>query len=95
VATKKVLTLPVIDPNQKWFSIAEAARHIRRSDGFVRALLHSGELQASNVGGFLIAREALDRYISSHKKTIPPYRKNTRPWVAKRHAKNRNKKDAA
>jgi hypothetical protein len=94
MSTKKIPVLPVVDPNQQWLTFAESARHIRRSAGFVRALLHLGELQASNVGGFLIAREALDRYITSHRKTIPPYRKNSRPWVAKRHAQNRKGNDA-
>jgi excisionase family DNA binding protein len=92
--SKKIVVLPVIDPNQKWFTPAEAAIHIRRSVQFIRKLIHAGQLKASPFGGYLIDRADLDKLVSSHRKTVAPYRKNTRPWVKVRLAKERLKKAA-
>jgi Helix-turn-helix domain len=93
---KQVVLLPPakIDVVQKWFTPAEAAIHIRRSVQFVRQLLHTGQLKASPLGGYLIDRSDLDKLVSSQRGTIPPYRKNTRPWVKARLAKARLKKAA-
>jgi excisionase family DNA binding protein len=95
-ASKKIVVVvpPVIDPNQTWFTVAEAAIYIRRGAQFVRTLLHSGQLKASSVGGYLINRADLDKLIRSHRGIIPPYRKNTRPWVKARFAKARLEKAA-
>jgi excisionase family DNA binding protein len=80
-----------IDPNQRWFNVAEAAQYSRASRQKIRQLIHRGLLKAvRGVGsGYLIDRADLDSFLTRQKRIIPPYRKNSHPWVARRHAENR------
>ncbi len=83
---------PPIDPSLRWLLVVEAAQYLRLSPQTVRQAIHSGELKAIRIGkGFHLDRTDLDRMMISRKKTIPPYRRGTRPWVAKRHTQNRKR----
>ena len=76
--------------NQRWFSVDEAATYLRCSPQTIRALIHRRELRASKLDwGFRLDRADLDHLLERRKKFHSPYRKNTHPWVAKRHAANR------
>jgi excisionase family DNA binding protein len=88
--------LPV-DPNVKWLTVEEASRYLRVSAQYVRRILHGGELKAAGLGGsagFRIDRVDLDQLMLRRKRTVPPYRKGSHPWVAARHDANRQKRAA-
>lgn len=91
--SKKVVVIPPIVPeldvDQRWLTVKDSAKYLRRSVQFVRALIHSGDLKASELGGFIIDRNDLDKLILSRKRTVGAYRKGTRPWVKARLAKER------
>ena len=75
---------PSLDPNAKWFTVAEAARYIRVSPGKLRHIIHAGQLKAvRGLGvGFRIDRADLDSLLARSKRIIPPYRQGSRPWIA-------------
>lgn len=79
-------------PNQRWFTISEAAVYLRVSAGYVRYLVHDRKIKATRLGNaFRLDRVDLDRLLESRKKLQAPYRKNTRPWVAARWSEHREK----
>ena len=89
------VVFPVIDPNQKYCTVAEAAVYIRRSKQFVRARMHSGELKTCGISRpYIFDRIDLDRFMTARKIVVGAYRTGTRPWVAARLAKARQKKVA-
>lgn len=52
---------PVIDPNQRWLTVSEAAVYLHLSNQTIRNLLHSGELRSCHFGNtFRIDRTDLD-----------------------------------
>lgn len=70
---------------QRWFTISEAALYLRFSDGYVRHMIHNREIRASRIGNeFRLDRQDLDRELEKRKKFHAPYRKGTRPAVARR-----------
>ena len=81
--------IPPLDPNLKWFTVEEAAQYLRCGPQKIRDLLHSGQVKAVRFGHFRIDRADLDAWLTRGKKTIAPYRRGTRPWVAKRWAAKR------
>jgi excisionase family DNA binding protein len=82
-------------PSQRWFTIAEAAVHLRLSDGYVRHMIHGGEIRASRIGNeFRLDRQDLDRELEKRKKFFNPYKKGTRPAVARRWAEYRAEKQS-
>ena len=79
-----------LDPSQRWLNVELSARHIDVSPQTIRNLIRSGELRAVRIAkGYKIDRSDLDQLMERRKRTFPPYRKNTHPWVAERHARNR------
>jgi len=81
-----------LDSNSRWLDVEEACLYVRCSPGYLRKLIHAGELRASRfASGFRLDRIDLDQLLIRRKRTISPYRKNTRPWVAKRHAAKRDR----
>jgi excisionase family DNA binding protein len=84
---KKVTTLP-----QRWFTIDEAASHMRFSPQCVRNFIHGGGLRASRIGNtYRLDRQIIDQFLLDRDELVGPYRRNTKPWVAERHAANRRK----
>lgn len=78
--------------DQRWLSVFQAADYLGCSPQTIRAILHRGELRASTLvsgGPYLIDRVELDRFLERHKRILPPYRRGSKPWVARRHAANR------
>lgn len=93
---KAAVILPPFDPNLRWFLVEEAAQYLRLSPQTIRHAIHAGELRAVRIGkGFHLDRVDLDQLMDRRKDTIPPYRRGTRPWVAKRHAQNRKRSAVA
>jgi excisionase family DNA binding protein len=86
---------PQQQPNplpQRWFTVEEAASYLRVSHQTIRNILHSGQLKAARVGArFRIAIEDLDDFLARSRRAVAPYRRGTRPWVARRHAANRKR----
>jgi excisionase family DNA binding protein len=77
----------VIDPNQRWFTIALAAIYIQLCQQSVRSLIHSGELRAVHFGNtYRIDRRDLDELMLRKKRIVAPYRRGTHGWVRERHA---------
>jgi len=75
-----------------WLDVEMAAEYLHVSQGTVRKILHEGKLKAARIGPhFRIEKSDLDAWLARQKKTIPPYRKGSRPWVAGRHARNRKR----
>lgn len=82
---------PVVNPNQRWLDVVTAALYVIVSQGTIRNLIRSGELRAVRLGkGYKIDKNDLDALMLRRQRTFPPYRKHTHPWVAERHAQNRN-----
>jgi excisionase family DNA binding protein len=83
------------DPNDRWLLTSGAAAYIKVSPQTIRSMLHRGEIPAirlgPGVGGYHIDRADLDRWLERQKKIIRPYRRGSRPWVAKRWAERRTK----
>jgi excisionase family DNA binding protein len=80
------------DPNQRWLNVELSAQHVDVCPQVIRDLIRSGELRAVKLGkGYKIDRADLDELMLRRKRTFPPYRVNTHPWVAARHAKNRKR----
>jgi excisionase family DNA binding protein len=76
----------------RWLSISSAAAYIGISVQTLRSILHRGELRASRLSSgspYLLDRLDVDRFLERRKRVIPPYRKGTRPAVAKRHLEAR------
>lgn len=74
----------------RWLTVLEASAYIHVCPGIIRTLLHNGELKAARIGNhYRIERSDLDQLLTRRKRVVPPYRKGTRPWVAKRWAKKR------
>jgi len=79
--------------NQVWFTVDEAAAHLRLSPSYIRHLIHDRQLKAARVGNeFRLEKCDLDQLLTRRKKFMAPYRKNTRPAVAKRWAEYREQK---
>jgi excisionase family DNA binding protein len=92
----KKADFPLPDSNLRWLLVTEAALYLRVSPQTVRSLIHHGRLKAvRGIGqGYKIDRADLDNLFLREKKVIPPYRRGAKPWVAKRHAANRQKHGA-
>jgi excisionase family DNA binding protein len=76
----------------RWLSIAQAAVYLSVSAQTLRSILHRGEMRASRLSEnspYLLDRLDLDRFLERRKQILPPYRKGTRPAVAKRHLEAR------
>ena len=76
----------------RWLSISSAASYIGVSVQTLRSILHRGEIGASRLSEgspYLLDRFDLDRFLERRKRILPPYRKGTRPAVAKRHLEAR------
>lgn len=83
----KKVSSEVIDPSQRWFTVAQSAAYVQLCEQSVRGLVHAGELRAVHFGNtYRIDRRDLDELMLRRKRTIAPYRKHSRPWVAERHA---------
>lgn len=84
-------------PSQRWFTVDEAALYLRVSPGTIRQLIHTRDVRAvSHLGqGYRLDRNDLDLLLEKRKKFHAPYRKNTHPWVAARHAAKRQDKKRA
>ena len=83
-----------IQPNQRWLSVAAAATYLGVSPQSIRNALHHGALRAAKLAPghsntYMIDRLDIDRLLERGKRVLPPYRKGTRPWVAKRWAAER------
>ena len=77
---------------KRWMTVGEAAKYLGCSPQTVRTVLRSGSLRASRLvdgGPYLIDRLELDRFLERRLRHLPPYRKGSKPWVAKRHAEGR------
>jgi excisionase family DNA binding protein len=76
----------------RWLSINQASAYVGVSAQTIRSIIHRGELRASQLNDrspYIIDRLDLDRLVERKKRIVPPYRKGTRAWVAKRHAQER------
>ena len=74
----------------RWLTIDEAALYLRVSPGHIRSLIHRQDIRAARLGpSYRLDRVDLDVFLEKRKVFQAPYRKNTRPWVAARHAKER------
>jgi excisionase family DNA binding protein len=76
----------------RWLSISSAAAYIGISVQTLRSILHQGELrglQLNSGSPYLLDRLDVDRFLERRKRILPPYRKGTRPAVAKRHLEAR------
>jgi excisionase family DNA binding protein len=94
-ATASIAEQPAFDHNLKWLTVDEAAHYLRVGSHTIRHTIHAGELKAAKFGqGYRIDRADLDQLLLRKKRVIAPYRRGTRPWVAKRHAENRRKRAA-
>ena len=85
--------MPIFPEVPRWLSVEAAADYIGCSPQTIRAIIHRGELRASRLsdgGPYLIDRFELDRLLERRKRIVPPYRRGSRPWVAKRHAVRRS-----
>jgi excisionase family DNA binding protein len=94
VPTAKAVSVVIPEDNStsslRWLTVEQAAAYLQVSPGTIRQLLHAGDIKAARVGPlYRIDRNDLDQFLLRKKQIIPPYRKNSRPWVAKRHAQNR------
>jgi excisionase family DNA binding protein len=79
--------VPVV---QRWLDVREAAAYLGVSIGYIRRLIHDGELKAGRLGmNFRIDRLDLDQLMLRRKRIVAPYRHGTKPWVSARHKKNR------
>ena len=80
-------------PEQRWFTVDEAAEYLRCSSQTIRSAMHRGDLRCSQLGPegspYLLDRLDIDRFLERRKRVLAPYRKGSRPWVAKRHAAER------
>ena len=82
---------------KRWLNVDEAAVYLGVCRGTVLNILRRGELRAvQRVAGspYSLDIHDLDRYQESHKKLIPPYRRGSHPWVAKRWKDQRRKRTA-
>lgn len=75
----------------RFFTVEQAAAYLQRSPGWIRNQIRSGALPVSPLGGYLIDPADLDRLVLKRKRIMPPYKKNSHPWVRARHAKTRAK----
>lgn len=77
----------------RWLSVDQAAAYLGCSPQTIRSILHRGDLRATRLGPegspYLLDRIDIDRFLERRKKILPPYRKGTRPAVAKRHVEAR------
>jgi excisionase family DNA binding protein len=84
---------PVVSPQEiisKWLSVEQAAAHVNLSAQTIRNILHSGDLRATQIGHvYRIERSDLDSFMARRKRSVRPYRRGSKPYVAKRHAENR------
>jgi len=84
--SKKKELPPAVDPNQRWLDINQAGSYLGFCPTYVRQLIHQGELKASFFGNtYRIDRNDCDQLMLRRKRTVPPYRRGSRPWVAARH----------
>lgn len=81
-----------LDPNRKSFTTAQAAVYLERGQAYIRKAVHDSKLKVDGEGRFIFERSALDKLRASETRSLGPYRKGTRKWVADRHAKNRVRK---
>lgn len=85
----------MFDTNQnerRWLSIQETAAYLGVSPQTIRNVLRRGELRAAQLtenGPYFIDRLDIDRLVERRKRILPAYRKGSRPWVAKRWARQR------
>jgi len=76
----------------RWLDVYAAADYLAISPHTLRGLVHRAELKASTIGKNLrFDRVDLDNYMIRRKRFFKPYRKGTRPWVAKRWKEFRKK----
>jgi len=84
--------MPILK-DSRWMLISDAAVYLRVHPQTIRNALRRGDLKASRLapgsGPFLLDRLEIDRLLERQKRILPPYRKGSRPWVARRHAANR------
>jgi excisionase family DNA binding protein len=75
---------------RRWLTLHESAAYLSFSPNRIRRFIHDGELPAARVGAiFRIERAALDTLMLRRNQIIAPYRKGTRPAVARRWAEYR------
>ena len=75
---------------QRWLTISEAALYMRRSEQYIRNLIHTGQIRVAKPDSkYLLDKNDLDEFLIRHKRIAAPYRRGTRPWVKARHAANR------
>ena len=81
-----------IEPS-RWLTVEAAAAYLSVHPQTIRNAMHRGEIRASRLGSdagpYLLDRFELDRLLERRKRILSPYRKGTRPSVAKRHAEKR------
>jgi excisionase family DNA binding protein len=87
ISRKKKRSFSASDP---WKTVESAASYLSVHPNYVRTLIHEAVLKAVRFGkGFLIEKSDLDQLLIRRKKFFGPYRRGTKPWVTKRHEKNR------
>jgi len=97
---QKISDIPEVPPpplvplaERRWFTLHEAASYLAVSSNCVRGFIHSGELRAARIGlMFRIDRTDLDGFMLRRSQIVGPYRKGSRPAVAKRWAEYRANK---
>ena len=89
-ASQKLSPNKVAVSDSRWMTVESAASYLSVHAQTIRRLIRSGGLQASSVRSlYRIDRTDLDNLLLRSKKFFGPYRRGTKPWVAKRHAENR------
>ena len=87
--------LPPTPLDRRWMSVSQAADYIGCSPQTIRTILRIGAIRASRplsgTGPYVLDRLEIDRFLELRKRLLPPYRKGSRPWVAKRWAKRRRR----
>jgi excisionase family DNA binding protein len=83
---------PAAPQLNRWLAVEAAAAYLDISANYLRRLIHDGQIKAIRFGhNFRLDRLDLDQLMIRRKRVVPPYRKNTHPWVAKRHAVGRKR----
>jgi excisionase family DNA binding protein len=84
---------PTPDSERQWLTTDQAAAYLCVSPQTIRAILHRHEIRAvrlgPSLGGYHIDKNDLDKWLERRKKVVAPHRRNSRPWVAARWAKQR------
>jgi excisionase family DNA binding protein len=87
-ASPKKSNPPQLEPTPRWMSVDDAAKYLQVSPQTIRSAMRRGDLRPSRLGPrggpYRIDRFDVDRFLERRKRTLPPYRKGSHPWVAKR-----------